>query len=178
MIARLPQIEYRTPAPADGPSLAAMARRCFGETFGQRYEKRDLETFLDAAYGPDGMLAELEDSQVDFRIALDGAEIIAYAKVSPLKAPASDPKPGALELRQIYVSSPWQGTGVAESLMRWALDRARTRRAPEIYLTVFDDNHRAKSFYARHAFVDVGGCLFRCGSNSEDDRIWRRLLAA
>lgn len=178
MIARSPHIECRTPTPADGPALAAMARRCFAETFGQRYEKRDLETFLDAAYGPNGMLAELEDSQVDFRMALDGTDIIAYAKLSPLKAPARDPEPGALELRQIYVLGPWQGTGVAESLMAWALDRARTRRAPEIYLTVFDDNHRAKRFYTRHGFVDVGGCPFQCGSSIEDDRIWRRPLTA
>ncbi len=178
MNARSPGIEYRTPAPADGPALAAMARRCFAVTFGRRYEKHDLETFLDAAYGPNGMLAELEDPQADFRIALDGTNIIAYAKLSPLKAPACDPEPGALELRQIYVLGPWQGTGVAESLMAWALDRARALDAPEIYLTVFDDNHRAKRFYARHAFVDVGGCLFRCGSSVEDDRIWRRSLAA
>ena len=178
MIRHSPQIEYRTPAYTEGPALAAMARRCFAETFGQRYAKRDLETFLDAAYGPNGMLAELHDSEVDFRVALDGSEIVAYAKLSPLKAPAPDPESGALELRQIYVLRPWQGIGVAEFLMTWTLDRARIRRAPEIYLTVFDDNHRAKRFYARHGFVDVGGCPFQCGSSIEDDRIWRRSLAA
>ena len=124
------------------------------------------------------MLAELHDSEVDFRVALDGPEIVAYAKLSPLKAPAPDPESGALELRQIYVLGPWQVTGVAGSLMTWALDLGRTRRAPEIYLTVFDDNHRAKRFYARHGFVDVGGCPFQCGSSVEDDRIWRRSLSA
>lgn len=178
MIGRWQQIEYLTQTPSDGPALVAMARRCFAETFGQRYQPRDLDAFLDAAYGSHGMLAELEDSRVDFRVALAGTEIIAYAKVSPLTAPASDPKRGALELRQIYVLKPWQGTGVAESLMAWALDRARIRRAPEMYLTVFDDNHRAKRFYARHGFADVGACLFRCGSSIENDRIWCRALAA
>jgi len=155
-----------------------MARRCFEETFGARYAKHDLEAFLDAAYGPDGLLAELEDASVDFRIARSHGEIIAYAKLSPLKAPASSPQPGALELQQIYVLKPWQGTGVAASLMEWALHRASERRAPEIYLTVLDDNHRAKRFYARHGFMDVGGCLFRCGTNVEDDRIWCRPIAA
>lgn len=172
------RITYTTPTPADGPALAAMARRCFAETFGHRYDTRDLENFLDAAYGPDGLLAELKDPQVDFRVALAGKEIVAYAKVSPLNAPAGNPQPGALELRQIYVLKPWQGKGVAKSLMEWALERARIRRSPEIYLTVFDDNHRAKRFYARNGFVDVGGCLFRCGTSVEDDRIWRRPLAA
>ena len=171
-------ITYLTPRPGDGPALAAMARRCFVETFGHRYAAHDLAAFLDAAYGPDGLPAELEDPQVDFRIALAGTEIIAYAKVSLLKAPASAPRPGALELRQIYVLGPWQGKGVAEALMAWALERARSRRAPEIYLTVFDHNQRAKRFYTRHGFSDVGGCLFRCGTSVEDDRIWRRPMAA
>lgn len=171
-------IAYTTPTPSDGPALAAMARRSFAETFGRRYARSDLDAFLDAAYGPNGMLADLEDPQVDFHVALDEMQIIGYAKVSPLRAPAAAPQSGALELQQIYVLEPWQGKGVAQSLMEWALDRARNRHAPEIYLTVFDDNHRAKRFYARHGFADVGGCLFHCGSSIEQDRIWRRPLAS
>jgi len=48
--------------------------------------------------------------------------------------------------------------------------------APELYLTVFDHNERAKRFYTRHGFVDVGQCTFRIGDRIDDDRVWRRRL--
>ena len=170
------EVQYSTPALHDGPDLASMARRCFAETFARRYRSEDLDAFLATAYGPNGLLAELKDPEVDFRIARCDGQIIGYAKVAPLRAPAPDPQPGALELCQLYVLQPWHGTGVATALMEWALATARERRAPEIYLTVFENNHRAKRFYARHDFADVGECFFHVGSHVDEDRIWGRAL--
>lgn len=45
--------------------------------------------------------------------------------------------------------------------MSWAL--AAAVRAPEVYLTVFDHNERAKRFYRRYGFADVGRCTFALG---------------
>jgi diamine N-acetyltransferase len=81
------------------------------------------------------------------------------------------PHLGALELQQIYVLSPWHGSGIAEVLMNWVLDTARADGAPEVYLTVFDHNVRAKRFYGRHGFCEVGHCTFRPGARANDDRI-------
>jgi GNAT superfamily N-acetyltransferase len=79
-------------------------------------------------------------------------------------------------LQQIYVLTPWHGRGVAERLMRWALANARADGAPEIYLTVFDHNARAKRFYSRHGFIEVGHCTFTLGDIVDDDRVWRKML--
>lgn len=81
-----------------------------------------------------------------------------------------------MELQQIYVLRPWHGQGVADRLMKWALDQACAERAPEIYLTVFDHNQRAKHFYTRHGFAEVGRCTFILGDRVDDDRIWRKTL--
>jgi ribosomal protein S18 acetylase RimI-like enzyme len=79
-------------------------------------------------------------------------------------------------LHQIYVLREWHGRGVAERLMHWALDRARSLGAPEIYLTVFEHNGRAKRFYTRHGFVEVGLCIFQLGNRNDEDRVWRKAL--
>jgi ribosomal protein S18 acetylase RimI-like enzyme len=81
-----------------------------------------------------------------------------------------------MELQQIYVVSDWHGTGVADRLMEWGVTAAGAHRAPELYLTVFDHNNRAKRFYARHGFEEVGRCIFRLGDRCDDDRIWCRRL--
>jgi GNAT superfamily N-acetyltransferase len=170
-------LDYFAPTLADhGEPLNAMARQCFVETFGHQYSDADLATFLAEQYGPGGLLKDLADPAYHWRVAADDGRIAGYAKVGPVGVPAPEPKPGALELKQLYVLQPWHGVGVAAELMEWAIANARERGAPEMYLSVFDHNHRAKAFYARYGFADVGGCEFRVGNQIDDDRMWKRAL--
>ena len=170
-------IEYETPTVAThGESLNTMAQRCFIDTFGHLYREADLNSFLASAYGPDGLLKDLADPRFDWRVAISDGQLVGYVKVGPLGLPAPDPQPGALELKQMYVLKDWHGAGLAAELMEWAAARASERGAPELYLSVFDHNHRAKRFYARYGFADVGPCTFRVGEQLDDDRMWRRPL--
>jgi GNAT superfamily N-acetyltransferase len=158
--------------------LLPVARRIFFETFSHLYDRDAFKAFCDETYAVDGPMAkDLEDSSVKWCVAAVDDEPIGFAKLTPLRAPAPSPREGALELQQIYVLSPWHGKGVAERLMGWAVESARQAKSPELYLTVFDHNERAKRFYARHGFVEVGNCTFILGDRVDDDRIWRKLLA-
>ena len=51
----------RRATPADAEALSTLARTCFTQTFGHLYAPADLEAFLDEAYAPDVLRAELED---------------------------------------------------------------------------------------------------------------------
>jgi GNAT superfamily N-acetyltransferase len=168
--------EYFTPHLDQAEALSAMASQAFVESFGHLYNERDLATFLAAAYGAEGIVKDLADAAYSFRAASEDGRIVGYAKVGPLGVPAPRPLPGAIELKQIYVLAPWHGAGIARELMDWAIATARDRGAPELYLSVFDHNHRAKRFYARYGFEDVGGCIFRVGEQLDEDRMWRRAL--
>jgi ribosomal protein S18 acetylase RimI-like enzyme len=94
----------------------------------------------------------------------------------PLAAPAPDAAPGALELQQIYVTPEWHGKGVARELLDWSVSSARQLGATELYLTVFDHNERAKAFYGKHGFSEVGRCTFTLGGRDYDDRVWLKPL--
>ncbi|MFI0720854.1 GNAT family N-acetyltransferase [Streptomyces sp. NPDC021224] len=171
------RISYRAPEAGGHGALRDTARRSFTETFGHLYAPEPFGAFLDGAYGPDGTMArDLTDPSVRWRAAFHGATPVGYAKLTPLRAPAADPAPGALELQQIYVLGAWHGSGVATRLMDWALATAAAEQAPEIYLTVFDHNERAKRFYRRHGFAESGRCTFTLGDRTDDDRIWRRVM--
>ena len=173
----LAAIDYYAPALAYAAALGAMARQAFSETFGHLYDAEPFASFLEAAYGTGGrMECDLGNPGVHWRVAMEGRRPIGYAKLSALKAPAPQPLPGAMELQQIYVLREWQGRGVADQLMEWALESARHAGAPEIYLTVFDHNTRAKRFYGRYGFAEVGRCTFTLGERVDDDRVWRKAL--
>ena len=51
----------RRATPADAEALSALSRTCFTQTFGHLYDPADLAAFLDEAYAPDVLRAELED---------------------------------------------------------------------------------------------------------------------
>ncbi|MGJ4729417.1 GNAT family N-acetyltransferase [Luteimonas sp. SDU101] len=172
-----PLIRFVSPDQALLVSLLTVARRIFTETFAHLYDTNAFEAYCDRTYATDGPMAEdFFDPLVHWRVAVANDDPIGYAKLTPLRAPALDAAPGAVELQQIYVLSEWHGTGVAQTLMDWAVRTAGDLGADELYLTVFDHNHRAKRFYARHGFEEIGRCTFTLGQRLDDDRIWRRRL--
>lgn len=158
--------------------LLPVARDIFSRTFSSRYQPAEFEAFCEATYAPRGAMAQdFSRADVHWQVAVVNGPPIGYAKLTPLRAPASDPLAGAVELQQIYVLPEWHGKGVAAQLMDWGLAKARALGAPEVYLTVFDHNERAKRFYARYGFEDVGRCEFKLGDRVEEDRIWRLRLS-
>jgi diamine N-acetyltransferase len=170
-----PLITYRDATPADGAVLGGIARATFIDTFGTLYRLEDLATFLaqgsDAAYA-----AELADPDIAVRFAETGGTPIGFCKISSLKLPAPDPAAGAAELRQLYIYKPWQGLGIADVLTRWAMDQARQRGAPEIWLSVFTENAKARRFYARHGFQEICPYAFMVGDQADEDILCRATL--
>ena len=166
-------ITYRDARTIDGPALAAMARRSFTETFGTLYSQSDLAAFLDEAFGANGLPSQLSDPDFAIRLALDDGEIIGFVKMGPVTFPG-EWRPDAIELYQFYVLGPWQGQGVAQELMEWSLNHARSHGAKEIILSVYVDNHRAQRFYERYGFRKVGEYGFPVGTTVDHEFILKR----
>ncbi len=168
-------IVYRDAAPGDGEKLAAMARAAFTDTFGHLYPAADLSAFLDEAFGPEGLPAQIGDPDFTIRLAAEDDAIIGFAKIGPVGFPGDWPE-DAIELYQLYVASSHLGAGVGPVLMDWAITTARARGASELILSVYVDNHRAKAFYTRYGFVDIGRYDFPVGGTIDEDRIMRLSL--
>lgn len=164
-------IDYRTAQPQDGPALGAMATRCFMETFGHLYTSSDADAFLAATFGPGGLPAQIGDPAYAIRIALDGETIVGFCKLGACTLPAPAPR-DALELKQLYILADWQGANVAAALMDWTIATARARGVRAIALSVYVDNIRARRFYARRGFVEIGKAGFVVGTQIDDDRIY------
>ena len=101
--------------------------------------------------------------------------MIAFAKLGPPQLPFT-PTGTPAELRQLYVLGPWQGAGVAATLMDWVIATARTGGATELFLSVFTDNHRARRFYDRYGFEAVGTYAFMVGTHADEDIVMRLAL--
>jgi ribosomal protein S18 acetylase RimI-like enzyme len=164
-------IVYRDAGPADAATLARLGRETFTETFGHLYTPENLAAFLQS-HNVGDWRAELSDPSFSVCLAEDVAHAAAYAKVGPPSLPF-ETKRRAIELRQFYVLAAWHGRGVARALMDWVLAEARRRGAEELYLSVFVDNHRARRFYDRYGFEQVGTYDFMVGTHADLDLVMR-----
>lgn len=167
-------ITYRDGCPGDGLALSKLFCEAFAATFGHLYAREDLAAFL-CEKEEDAFERELAEPAFAFRLAHDGGTLAGYAKVGPNDLPGETPA-RTLELHQLYVLTPWHGTGVAAELMDWVLAESRRRGAANLQLSVFIDNHRARRFYEKRGFEEVGQYIFKVGNHEDDDRIMRLAL--
>ena len=170
-------IAYRSATPADGPELDAMARAVWIETFGHSASAEDIAAYLNESYGPEGALIRgLSDPAMTFHLATDDTRIVGYVRLSAPWLPKGDYEPGALQLSQLYVASDFHGTGVGDALLGWTIDTARDRGGHALYLTVWEENLRARRFYEKRDFVHVGDYAFQTGKQLDRDMILRLAL--
>jgi len=167
-------IAYRDATPADAAALASLGASSFTETFGHLYAPADLALFLEN-HTVASWRAELADPAFAVRVVEADGAMIAYAKLGPPQLPFT-PSTGATELRQFYVLAPWHGAGIAAALMEWVIATARERGADDLFLSVFTDNHRARRFYARYGFEEVGPYAFMVGTHADEDIVMKLAL--
>ena len=164
-----------TPTPADATALDARAEASWRYICAPFYKPEDLAAFLDENFGEDGRLTrDLANPAITWAVARADGVIAGYAKMVPPTLEQAGPADA--QLAQLYVATDWHGRGVAQALMDWAMTTARTRRAPALLLTVFEENHRAIAFYAKYGFVHVGDYAFPVGRQIDRDLVMRLAL--
>lgn len=167
-------ITYRDGTPDDAETLDRLFDTSFCDTFAHLYRPEDLDAFL-SSFGVADWQAQLRDPAFAVRIAETNGEPVGYIKLGPLKLPV-ETNGRAMLLDQLYVLKEHHGTGIARELMEWGFDEARRRGVEAIYLTVYIDNHRARRFYDRYGFEDVGRYAFMVGEQADEDIIMRKPL--
>jgi GNAT superfamily N-acetyltransferase len=168
------RITYRRGGGADIAPIDAVFRASFCDTFAHLYRPEDLAAFL-AKFTTEAWAEELNDPNYAFLLAEDGGQPVGYVKLGPSSLPVESCG-AAIELRQLYVLSSHLGAGVGAALMDWAVAEARRRQVEELYLTVYTDNHRARRFYARYGFEELGPYAFMVGEQADEDIIMRLRL--
>ena len=166
-------VTFRDAVPDDAEALSSLGRRTFVATFGHLYAPEDLDSFL-LSHEPEAWEAQLSDPAYAVRLAEDHGQAVGYCKIGPPELPFTSP--GAMDLRQLYFLESWKGGGHAVALLDWAVGEARRRGAAALYLSVFTDNERARRFYQRHGFTEVGPYKFMVGDHADDDIIMKRDL--
>ncbi|MGI4879450.1 MAG: GNAT family N-acetyltransferase [Janthinobacterium lividum] len=169
-------VTYRNATVGDAAVLADLGARTFTTTFGHLYSPANLALFLDNHTTERWAAALGSDATV--RLAEVDGVAIGYARIGPLTFAVERGGRHGIQLYQLYVETPWHGSGVAAALLDWTVTTARAQGAADLWLSVFVNNPRARRFYARAGFVEVMPYTFMVGDHADEDIICRLALDA
>ena len=165
-------IRYATSA--DNALLAELGAQTFHETFAATNTSEDMAAYLAASFSPAKQAAELADPASTFLIAENNAEAIGYARLKDGQPAAGVTGAHPIELVRFYARREWLGQGVSARLMQACLDEAAQQDRDTIWLDVWEQNVRARAFYRKWGFVEVGTQIFQLGSDLRHDLILQR----
>jgi len=155
--------------------------RDFAErTFRVAYEADNVvETFqayCEAAFTLAQFREEMEHPASSFWLAYVDEQLAGYLKLNfdnPHEALASTK---TVQVERIYIEPVLQGQGLGKILLEFALEQARQVGAEWLWLSVWQKNPRAVSFYERYGFEIFGTDIFYLADDPQVD--WAMRLSA
>ncbi|HEX3344713.1 MAG TPA: GNAT family N-acetyltransferase [Polyangiaceae bacterium] len=159
----------RRAAAGDEAVLAELGARTFRDTFAADNTPEDMAIYLGETFGREKQAAELADPAGCFLIAEIDRVAVGYARLREGAAPACVTAPRPIEIARIYAEKSWHGRGVGPALLRACLDEAAARGCGAVWLGVWDRNLRARAFYRKWGFVEIGAKIFPLGRDRQND---------
>jgi diamine N-acetyltransferase len=166
----------RPAAPEDAVTIAALAVQVFLDTYASDGVRPDLAREAFAEYSVEAFACRLQEPGRRFFLAEQASGLVGFAEVQvcALSAPA-----GAVvgaELVRLYIQPGVQRKGVGTRLLQEAERATVVAALGSLWLTAWEGNPRARSFYASRGYHDVGATTYTFQGNSYGNRVFVKHL--
>ena len=161
---------------SDALALQTISRATFLEAFAADNDEQNMTQYLQENLSIERLTAELSAPCSEFYFAESGTKPIGYMKINYATCQTEPQGENNLEIERIYVFKEHYGKGVAQALFQKAIDIAAHHNAENIWLGVWEHNHRALAFYRKNGFIEFGRHVFMLGTDAQTDILMRREL--
>lgn len=155
----------------DAACLAALGSQVWLHTYASSGIRPAIARYVHEHLSPAAFQLQLERPDALTLVAevdghLVGYAIIEFGKTCLARSPAFS------HLDKLYVQEYFVGTGIGHALLaKVRAEASRRVRSSALWLTVNSQNQRARAFYARQGFTDIGGTLFDLYGEQHENRI-------
>lgn len=167
----------RKGTPADAAATAQLARITFPDACPPELPATAIEAFIAENLSEQAFNRYLREEKfiVNLAVTPDG-ELLGYTLIDlNAPVPAGIARPAAY-VSKIYVAPQARGLGIANALMRAAVEDARQHGARGLHLGTNVANSRSNSFYQKFGFEVVGKREFTVGGIACQDYIYALAL--
>jgi GNAT superfamily N-acetyltransferase len=169
-----PAVHVRHANGRDAELLARLGAETFSETFGPDNTPENMAAYLTASFGPEIQAAELADPSSVFLLAEADGIPAGYARLREGPPPPAITGSRSIEIVRFYACTPWIGRGLGAILMEACVQEAVRRGCDTLWLDVWEKNQRARRFYRKWGFTEVGTQPFQLGDDLQTDLLMQR----
>lgn len=151
--------------------LTQIGIRTFREAYEPVEDPVQFQIYIDEAYDEDKISLELQNPESGHFFLKKENEIAGYLKVNIGESQTEEMGEEYLEVQRIYLLKKFYRQGLGTVLIQKAIELAKQKGKTKIWLGVWEENHRALSFYRNMGFVKTGSHAFFVGNMEEIDFI-------
>ncbi|MET3574297.1 GNAT family N-acetyltransferase [Bhargavaea ullalensis] len=160
----------------DLEAIRAVGIDTYEETFGAHNPQEIMRAYIETAFAPEKLAAELAEPQSEFFLVFAEGEAAGYLKVNTGTAQTEKMGKDAMEVERIYIRSKFKGRGLGRQLMDLAVKLAGERGKTRLWLGVWEHNPDAIRFYEKSGFVQTGSHSFFMGTDEQRDLVMTKRL--
>jgi diamine N-acetyltransferase len=154
----------RPATPDDVNLLTALATTTFYEAYFEQDNSSNLSAYIAQSFSPQVIESELADQNSTFFICTKNEKAIGYAKLRENSTVECISEENVIELQRIYILQKMTGKGFGESFLNYCVKNAANRGFQFIWLSVWEHNLPAQSFYIKQGFRRIGEMQYPYGS--------------
>ena len=158
-------------------ALAEIGASTFYETYAAENTEEDMQAYIGKTYSPKQIALNLADPNIHYYLIYQGTEVMGFIKTI-VQFAAEKLEGKTLELEKIYLRKEAHGSGMAKVLMDAAIQLAKTEKASNLYLGVWQENERAIAFYKKCGFEIYYTRQFQLGERVCEDFLLRLRIAS
>ena len=105
-------------------------------------------------------------------------QTIGYLKLNFGEAQTEFKDQNFCELERIYVLKEFQGKYIGKRILEIAIVKAKQAKTENLWLGVWEENHKAIEFYQRNGFEIFDKHIFKLGEDNQTDLLMKLKLEA
>lgn len=157
--------------------LKAVSYQTFDETFRTQNKAENIEAYLKDAFTNEQLIKELKHPHSSFYFIYFNDNLAGYLKINTRDAQTESIGTNFMEIERIYILNHYQGHGLGNELLDFALETAKEEDKDKIWLGVWENNENAIGFYEKRGFTPVDTHTFYLGDEQQVDIIMIKALS-
>ena len=167
----LPPLLLRPAHERDLNCLAVLAMQVFLDTYARTGIRQSIADEALRSFSVDAFRMLLARDDTVIVLAELRYHLVGFAQVTVGRGQELVRADKPAELDRLYVQEPFTHRSIGSRLLQLAEEQARRHGATALWLTPWVGNDRARQFYRKHGYVDVGGTFFRMDDERHETRV-------
>jgi diamine N-acetyltransferase len=161
----------------DAVTISALSIQVFLDTYATEGVRPELALEAHSEYSVDAFAQRLAEPQRQFILVETGDGLLGFAEVLLTSVPSPAGALAGAELVRLYVQPKAQRMNLGRSLLTRAEQLVQAENIGNLWLTAWEGNYKARSFYERVGYVDVGATTYTFQGQTYPNRVLAKRFA-